>query len=215
MRDLGPAAGQTLAMHIPAKVDYGIRALLTLAAAGTPQTAEYLAGEQGLPPRFLGAILADLRRAGIVASQRGAEGGYRLARDPDVITIADVIRALDGPLAEVRGFRPEATSYDGAAEHLQQVWVAVRASLRTVLEKITLTDVITGKLPVTRAEAGHRPRCLDRPLRAGARSLSPRPTTCGSSTAPSTPWWASWLSWVTTGPTGDRICPKPTRPTSS
>src|SRR6185437_16030891 len=116
--------GQTLAMHIPAKVDYGIRALLTLAAAGTPQTAEFLAGEQGLPPRFLGAILADLRRAGIVASQRGAEGGYRLARNPDSITIADVIRALDGPLAEVRGFRPEATNYDGAAEHLQQVWVA-------------------------------------------------------------------------------------------
>jgi Rrf2 family protein len=139
--------GQTLAMHIPAKVDYGIRALLALAAAGTPQTAESLAGEQGLPPRFLGAILADLRRAGIVASQRGAEGGYRLARDPGAITIADVIRALDGPLAEVRGFRPEATSYDGAAEHLQQVWVAVRASLRDVLEKVTLTDVITGKMP--------------------------------------------------------------------
>jgi Rrf2 family protein len=139
--------GQTLAMHIPAKVDYGIRALLALAAAGTPQTAEYLAGEQGLPPRFLGAILADLRRAGVVASQRGAEGGYRLARDPGAITIADVIRALDGPLAEVRGYRPEATSYDGAAENLQQVWVAVRASLRSVLEKLTLTDVLTGKLP--------------------------------------------------------------------
>ena len=94
-----------------------------------------------------GAILADLRRAGVVASQRGAEGGYRLARDPDAITIADVIRALDGPLAEVRGYRPEATSYDGAAENLQQVWVAVRASLRSVLEKVTLTDVISGKLP--------------------------------------------------------------------
>jgi Rrf2 family protein len=134
-------------MHIPAKVDYGIRALLALAAAGAPQTAESLAGEQGLPPRFLGAILADLRRAGIVASQRGAEGGYRLAREPDAITIADVIRALDGPLAEVRGFRPEATNYDGAAEHLQQVWVAVRASLRSVLEKVTLTDVISGHLP--------------------------------------------------------------------
>jgi Rrf2 family protein len=143
----GARRGQTLAMHIPAKVDYGIRALLALAAAGTPQTAEYLAGEQGLPPRFLGAILADLRRSGVVASQRGAEGGYRLARDPDAITIADVIRALDGPLAEVRGYRPEATSYDGAAENLQQVWVAVRASLRSVLEKITLTDVISGKLP--------------------------------------------------------------------
>src|SRR6516225_6459840 len=134
-------------MHIPAKVDYGIRALLALAAAGTPQPAEFLAGEQGLPPRFLGAILADLRRAGVVASQRGAEGGYRLARDPDSITIADVIRALDGPLAEVRGFRPEATEYQGAAEHLQQVWVAVRASLRAVLENITLADVRKGRFP--------------------------------------------------------------------
>ena len=136
-------------MHIPAKVDYGIRALLALAAAGTPQTAESLAGEQGLPPRFLGAILADLRRSGIVASQRGAEGGYRLARDPDAITIADVIRALDGPLAEVRGFRPEATNYDGAAENLQQVWVAVRASLRSVLEEVTLDNLAKGKLPPT------------------------------------------------------------------
>jgi Rrf2 family protein len=134
-------------MHIPAKVDYGIRALLALAAAGTPQTAEYLAVEQGLPPRFLGAILADLRRAGIVASQRGAEGGYRLARSADTITMADVIRALDGPLAEVRGYRPELTNYDGAAEHLQRVWVAVRSSLRSVLENVTLTDVISGKLP--------------------------------------------------------------------
>ena len=134
-------------MHIPAKVDYGIRALLALAAAGTPQTAEYLAGEQGLPPRFLGAILADLRRAGVVASQRGAEGWYRLAREPGVITIADVIRALDGPLAEFRGFRPEATNYAGAAENLQQVWVAVRASLRSVLEKITLSDVLAGTFP--------------------------------------------------------------------
>ena len=134
-------------MHIPAKVDYGLRALLSLAVAGAPQTAEVLASDQGLPPRFLGAILAELRRAGLVASQRGAEGGYRLARAPEQITLAEIIRALDGPLAEVRGFRPEATSYDGAAEHLQQVWVAVRASLRTVLEKITLTDVISGKLP--------------------------------------------------------------------
>jgi Rrf2 family protein len=134
-------------MHIPAKVDYGIRALLTLAAAGTPQTAEQMALQQGLPPRFLGAILADLRRAGIVASQRGAEGGYRLARDASAITLADVIRALDGPLAEVRGFRPEATEYEGAAQHLQQVWVAVRASLRAVLECTTLTDVLSGEFP--------------------------------------------------------------------
>jgi Rrf2 family protein len=134
-------------VHISAKVDYGLRALLALAAAGSPQTADYLAEEQGLPPRFLGAILADLRRSGIVDSQRGADGGYRLARAANKITMADVIRALDGPLAEVRGLRPEATSYEGAAEHLQLVWVAVRVSLRSVLEKVTLADVLAGTLP--------------------------------------------------------------------
>jgi Rrf2 family protein len=134
-------------MHIPAKVEYGLRALLILAASGTPETAERLAEQQGLPPRFLGAILADLRRSGIVASQRGAEGGYRLAREPEKITLAEVIRSLDGPLAEVRGSRPEATSYEGVAEHLQQIWVAVRASLRSVLENVTLADVVSGKFP--------------------------------------------------------------------
>lgn len=138
---------QNQRVHIPAKVDYGLRALLTLAAIGSPQTTEMLASEQGLPPRFLGAILADLRRAGLVTSQRGAEGGYRLARAPGEVTLASVIRALDGPLAEVRGLRPEATEYSGAAEHLQSVWVAVRASLRAVLETVTLSDVVTGKFP--------------------------------------------------------------------
>lgn len=142
-------------MHIPAKVDYGLRALVTLAASGSPATAEALAAEQGLPPRFLGAILADLRRAGVVASQRGAEGGYRLARDPEQVTLAEVIRALDGPLAEVRGLRPEATAYEGPAKDLQAVWVAVRASLRGVLESTTIAQVASGRLPeeVTRLTA--------------------------------------------------------------
>lgn len=135
-------------MHIAAKVDYGLRALVSLAAAGSPQTAEALAEEQSLPPRFLGAILADLRRAGILVSQRGAEGGYRLARPASEITAADVIRVLDGPLAEVRGLRPEATRYEGSAEHLQEVWVAVRAGLRQVLERVTLADIAKGDLPV-------------------------------------------------------------------
>lgn len=134
-------------MHIPAKVDYGLRALLSLAAAGRPRTADELAADQGLPPRFLGAILAELRRSGLVASQRGAEGGYRLARPAGQITLAEVIRVLDGPLAEVRGHRPEAASYEGAAEHLQPVWVAVRASLRGVLEHVTLAQVASGRLP--------------------------------------------------------------------
>jgi Rrf2 family protein len=141
------ASGQNRAVHIPAKVDYGLRALLTLAATGSPETAETLAAEQSLPPRFLGAILADLRRSGILTSQRGTDGGYRLARPASEITLAEVIRALDGPLAAVRGFRPEATHYDGAAEHLQDVWVAVRASLRGVLEHVSLAEVASGKLP--------------------------------------------------------------------
>ncbi len=134
-------------MHIPAKVDYGMRALLTLTQMGEPATAEALAQSQGLPAKFLGSILNDLRRAGIVASQRGAEGGYRLARPGSAIAVADVMRALDGPLAEVRGLRPEDAAYDGAAEHLQDVWVAVRASMRAVLELVTLEDVVTGRFP--------------------------------------------------------------------
>jgi len=134
-------------VHIPAKVDYGMRALLTLTQMGEPATAEALAQSQGLPAKFLGSILNDLRRAGIVSSQRGAEGGYRLARPGSAIAVADVMRALDGPLAEVRGLRPEDTDYDGAAEHLQDVWVAVRASMRAVLELVTLEDVVTGRFP--------------------------------------------------------------------
>jgi Rrf2 family protein len=139
--------GQNLSVHIPAKVDYGMRALLALTARGEPTTAEALAEAQALPSKFLGAILNDLRRAGIVASQRGSEGGYRLARPAAEISVADVMRALDGPLAEVRGLRPEAAHYDGPAEHLQDVWIAVRASLRSVLERVNLDDVVQGHLP--------------------------------------------------------------------
>jgi Rrf2 family protein len=134
-------------VHIPAKVDYGMRALLALAERSEPATAEELAEDQGLPPKFLGAILNDLRRSGLVASRRGSEGGYRLARPADAITVADVMRALDGPLAEVRGLRPEAARYDGPAEHLQDVWVAVRAALRRVLDTVTLESVVRGRLP--------------------------------------------------------------------
>lgn len=135
------------AVHIPAKVDYGMRALLALAAAGEPATGEALARAQDLPPKFLGAILTDLRRAGLVVSQRGAAAGYRLARPAEDITVADVMRALDGPLAEVRGLLPEMTEYHGAAEHLQEVWVATRAALRSVLERVSLADVVAGRMP--------------------------------------------------------------------
>lgn len=135
-------------MYISAKVDYAVRALCTLADAdGRPVTADALAQSQGLPSKFLESILNDMLRAGLLVSQRGAEGGYRLSRPAAKITVAEVIRPLDGPLAEVRGLRPEATSYQGSAEHLQDVWVAVRASLRSVLEEVTIADIVAGELP--------------------------------------------------------------------
>ncbi len=136
-----------LGVHIPAKVDYGMRALLELAGSDGPVTGESLARAQGLPAKFLAAILNDLRRAGLVQSQRGLDGGYRLGRQASAITAADVMRALDGPLAEVRGQRPEMTAYEGAAARLQDLWVATRASLRSVLEQVTLEDMVKGQLP--------------------------------------------------------------------
>jgi len=134
-------------VYISAKVDYALRALCSLADSEGPTTAEALARSQGLPAKFLESILNDMRRAGLVVSQRGAEGGYRLALPASEITAADVIRHLDGPLAEVRGLRPEAATYEGAAENLQSVWVAVRASLRSVLEQVTIADIVSGRLP--------------------------------------------------------------------
>jgi Rrf2 family protein len=134
-------------VHIPAKVDYAMRALLELAQYGEPATAETLAQAQNLPPKFLTSILNDLRRAGLVNSRRGLDGGYRLSRPPTQISVADVMRAIDGPLAEVHGLRPELTTYQGAAQHLQEVWIATRASLRAVLETTTLDHIIRGQLP--------------------------------------------------------------------
>ena len=136
-------------MHITAKAEYAMRALLTLADEGQDGalTADKLAAAQSLPVKFLENILVELRRGGLVRSQRGPEGGYRLARPANEITAADVLRLVDGPLAEVRGVRPEAAAYDGSAEHLQEVWVAARASLRSVLDHVTLEDIATGKLP--------------------------------------------------------------------
>jgi Rrf2 family protein len=112
-----------------------------------PIKAEALARSQGLPVKFLENILGELRRAGLITSQRGADGGYRLARRPADISVADVIRALDGPLAEVRGLRPEALVYDGPAAHLPEVWIAVRASLRRVLERVSVAHLVEGRLP--------------------------------------------------------------------
>lgn len=135
-------------MYISAKVDYATRVLLTLAASdGAPIRGETLATEQGLPVRFVENTLVEMRRAGLVTSHRGADGGYRLGRPASAISIADVIRTLEGPLAEVHGLRPDQRSYEGAAEHLQDVWVALRAAMRSVLETVTLDHVVKGRLP--------------------------------------------------------------------
>ena len=136
-------------MRVSAKTDYALRAAVELAAApaGTPVKGERLATSQSIPLRFLENILLQLRHAGIVESRRGADGGYKLARAPEEITLADVIRAIDGPLAGVSGQRPETLDFKGRSEPLREVWVAVRASLRGVLEAVTLADVASGDLP--------------------------------------------------------------------
>lgn len=136
-------------MHISARTEYGLRALLALAAEpnGSALTGEVLAKREGLPQKFLEGLLSDVRRAGLVHSQRGRGGGYRLARPATEISVADVMRALDGPLADVRGLRPESVSYIGPAAHLPEVWVAARASLRGVLDHVSIADVVAGTLP--------------------------------------------------------------------
>jgi Rrf2 family protein len=135
-------------MKVTARADYAVRAVVELGAAdGRLMKADLIAEAQGIPRHFLDNILNDLRRAGIVATQRGAEGGSRLARPAAEITRADVMRAMEGPLAAVRDVRPEQLEYNGAAESLPEVWVAVRAALRNVLEQVTVADVVSGKLP--------------------------------------------------------------------
>jgi len=138
-------------MRITAKADYAVRAAAELAAAegqGQPMKGEELARRQSIPKNFLENILTELRRAGIVRTRRGADGGYQLARPAAEITVADVLRAVEGPLAAVQGSRPEQLAYEGAASSLPDVWVALRASLRSVLEHVTLADIASGKLPV-------------------------------------------------------------------
>jgi Rrf2 family protein len=136
-------------MHVTAKADYAVRAAVEL--VGSSQAAPYkvdkVAQAQGIPVSFLENILTQLRSSGIVRSQRGPEGGYWLAHPPAEVSLAQVIRAVEGPLVGVRGLRPEEVSYPGSAESLQQVWLALRANLRKVLEHVTLEDVSSGKLP--------------------------------------------------------------------
>jgi Rrf2 family protein len=135
-------------MRVSAKADYAVRAAAELAAVEDgPVKGESLAEAQDIPLQFLEHILLELKHAGIVRARRGAKGGYWLARPPEEITIADVIRAVEGPIANVRGLRPEQVEYAGAAEQLRDVWIAVRANLRAVLETVTLADVAAGRLP--------------------------------------------------------------------
>ncbi|SCL31128.1 RrF2 family transcriptional regulator [Micromonospora inyonensis] len=135
-------------MQISARGDYAIRAALSLAAAyPSLLSTQSIAAEQDMPRKFLEAVLADLRRAGIVRAQRGAEGGYTLARPPREIAVGAILRAVDGPLAGVRGMRPEETEYLGAAENLPRLWVAVRAAVRQVVDEVSLADLSTGRLP--------------------------------------------------------------------
>jgi Rrf2 family protein len=135
-------------VRVSAKVDYAVRAAIELATSGDgPVKGEQLAQAQDIPLKFLENIMVELRHGGIVRSQRGVEGGYWLARAPEEIALADVIRAVEGPIANVRGIGPEQVAYRGSAERLREVWVAVRASLRGVLEAVTLADVAAGRLP--------------------------------------------------------------------
>ena len=136
-------------MRISAKADYAVRAAVELAAAtdDKPVKAERVATAQQIPLNFLENILGELRHSGIVRSQRGAEGGFMLAKPADKITVADVMRAVEGPLASVRGAPPEEANYGGAAGALPRVWIAVRANLRGVVENVTLADIAAARLP--------------------------------------------------------------------
>lgn len=150
-------------VYISAKADYATRALLALTAAGGgPVKGEVLARDQDLPLKFLENTLTTLRHAGVLEARRGTDGGYRLARPADQITVADIMRAVDGPLAEVRGEKPEEAVYVGPAAGLRDVWVAVRASLREVLESVTLASIVEGALPPNVTDLLSRPGVWER-----------------------------------------------------
>ena len=136
-------------MHVTAKADYAVRAVVELAesAQDSPRKVDEVAQAQRIPVSFLENILTQLRSSGIVRSQRGPEGGYWLAHPAEEVNLADIIRAVEGPLVGVRGQRPEEIEYVGSAEALQAVWIALRANLRKVLENVTVADVASGRLP--------------------------------------------------------------------
>src|SRR5260370_17521041 len=152
-----------LSMRLSARADYALRAAVELAAStGGHTTSEQLARAQNIPAKFLEAILTQLRRAGLVRSQRGPEGGFWLAKPASEISLADIIRAVDGQLVGVRGERPENLSYIGAAEPLQSVWIALRANERAILDEVTLDPIVTGELPAPCPELTDNPRAPPR-----------------------------------------------------
>lgn len=144
-----PAPGQDRGVRISSKADYAVRAVVELATLSQerPVKAETLATAQDIPPKFLLNILFELKHAGIVASQRGNEGGFRLGRRPEEISLADIVRAVEGPLAQVGDVRPDQLDYKGSAEPLVEVWIAVRENLRSILESVTVADVASRRLP--------------------------------------------------------------------
>jgi Rrf2 family protein len=134
-------------MQVTARIDYAVRAMVQVAATEGSTSRSDIARAQGIPPKFLESILLRLRQGGLLTAQRGTSGGYALARPASMITVADVVRVVDGPLAAVRGLPPEDTEYPDPAGRLRDVWVAVRASMRSVLETTTIEDLAGGRLP--------------------------------------------------------------------
>ncbi|MFJ4656244.1 RrF2 family transcriptional regulator [Nocardia sp. NPDC088792] len=163
-------------MHITAKVDYAVRTLVEIAKAQPDSVkADTIVVAQDIPPKVLESVVADLRRGGLVTSRRGPDGGYRLARPATEISIAEVIRTVEGPLASVRGQRPEDVSYPGAAEPLQRVWIGLRVNIRAVLERVTIADIAHDLLPPFLDELLHDPHAWNR---------KPRPTAPGGIALP-------------------------------
>ncbi|MER6674803.1 RrF2 family transcriptional regulator [Streptomyces sp. NPDC000983] len=152
-------------MRISARADYAVRAALELAVRHNdgPVKAEAIASVQDIPHKFLEGILGDLRRAGLVESRRGGNGGYRLAREASQISVADVIRAVDGPIVSVRGVRPTGLSYAGSAEPLLPLWIALRANVRRILEGVTIADVAADALPESVVSLAAEPAAWENP----------------------------------------------------
>jgi Rrf2 family protein len=167
-------SAQNVAVRISAKADYAVRAAVVLAAARShePLKAEAIAVSQEIPLKFLLNILSDLKRARIVSSHRGSQGGFGLARSAAAITVADVIRAVEGPLASVHEILPENVHYPPPSESLRQVWIAVRASLRSVLETVTIADLASGALPASVIALSSSPEALT-VRRQGIDSMPP------------------------------------------